>query len=135
MNINKINAEVKEACLAHDLSRTLQALTIAIPASEHLKDHPEYNDLQEVIVAATIWAKTISHQVDNVGKLMVALANQSKTDGYPSLATATLFINEVNRLKKNTKWDSINPDFCTSVDYIYEILKSYVDSNMEEGEA
>lgn len=133
MTINDIKAELESACYERDFNRTVIALGIAFLAGETMKDQPEFKELETTIEVASIWAKVIGHRIDNIGKLITAMA-QSKTDGYPDIATATMFVNEVDELKKSVKWDSIDPNFCQNTDLIYQLMKPYVENSME-GEA
>lgn len=134
MTINAIKAEIENACYDHDFNRTVIALGIAFLAGETMKDRPEFKELETTIEVASIWAKAIGHRIDSIGKLITALMTQTKTDGYPDIATATIFVNEVDELKKSVKWDSIDPNFYQNTDLIYQLMKPYVESSME-GEA
>lgn len=134
MTINAIKAELESACYDHDFNRTVIALGIAFLAEETMKDRPEFKELETTIEVASIWAKVIGHRIDSIGKLITALMTQTETDGYPDIATATMFVNEVDELKKSVKWDSIDPNFYQNVDLIYQHMKPYVESSME-GEA
>ena len=133
MTINAIKAELESACYDRDFNRTVIALGIAFLTEETMKDQPEFKELETTIEVASIWAKVIGHRIDSIGKLITAMA-QSKTDGYPDIATATMFVNEVDELKKSVKWDSIDPNFYQNTDLIYQLMKPYVESSME-GEA
>lgn len=134
MTINAIKAEIESACYDHDFNRTVIALGIAFLAGETMKDRPEFKELETTIEVASIWAKAIGHRIDSIGKLITALMTQTETDGYPDIATATMFVNEVDELKKSVKWDSIDPNFYQNTDLIYQRMKPYVESSME-GEA
>lgn len=134
MTINAIKAEIENACYDRDFNRTVIALGIAFLAGETMKDRPEFKELETTIEVASIWAKAIGHRIDSIGKLITALMTQTETDGYPDIATATMFVNEVDELKKSVKWDSIDPNFYQNTDLIYQRMKPYVESSME-GEA
>lgn len=134
MNLTAMRTEVEEACRNRDLNRTMQVLAIAIPATKAMTDQPGCDELQESVAIAMIWAKTIGYKIEHIGKLMSAMMEESEMDGYPRVATATLFLNEVVATKKMVKWDSIDPNFYINVDYTYQMVKSYVDAAME-GEA
>lgn len=134
MTINAIKTELESACYDRDFTRTVIALGIAFLAEETMKDRPEFKELEATIEVASIWTKAIGHRIEDIGKLSTALMTQSKTDGYPDIATATMFVNEVDKLKKSVKWDSIDPNFYQNADLIYQLMKPYVESSME-GEA
>lgn len=134
MTINAIKAEIENACYDRDFNRTVIALGIAFLAGETMKDRPEFKELETTIEVASIWAKAIGHRIDSIGKLITDLMTQTETDGYPDIATATMFVNEVDELKKSVKWDSIDPNFYQNTDLIYQRMKPYVESSME-GEA
>ena len=130
MTINAIKAEIESACYDRDFNRAVIALGIALLAGETMKDRPEFKELETTTEIASIWVKAIGHRIDNIGKLITDLMTQSETDGYPDIATATMFVNEVDELKKSVKWDSINPNFCQNTDLIYQLMKPYVESSM-----
>lgn len=131
MTINTIKAEIENACYDRDFNRTVIALGIAIPAGEAMKDQPEFKELETTAKVASIWVKVVGSRVESIGKIITALMKQSETNGYPDVATATLFINEVDELKKFVKWDSIDPNFYQNTDLIYQLMKPYVESSME----
>ena len=134
MTINAIKAELESACYDRDFTRTVIALGIAFLAGETMEDRPEFKELETTIEVASIWAKAIGHRIESIDKLIATLMTQSETDGHPDIATATMFVNEVDKLKKSVKWDSIDPNFYQNTDLIYQLMKPYVESSME-GEA
>ena len=137
MIINTIKTEIESACYDRDFNRAEIALGIAFLAldvGETMKDRPEFKELETTTEVASIWVKAIGHRIDNISKLITSLMTQSETDGYPDIATATMFVNEVDELKKSVKLDSIDPDFYQNADLIYRLMKPYVESSME-GEA
>lgn len=130
MNINSIKTEIETACDDRDFNRTVMALGIAISAGEAMKDQPEFKELERTTMVATLWVATIGARVEGIGKLITALMTQSETDGYPDIATAMMFVNEIDELKKYVKWDTIDPNFYQNTNLIYQLMKPYVENEL-----
>lgn len=134
MNITAMKNEIMEACNTSDLNRAIAAASIAAAADNLVKDQPGYNEFREVVMAAAIWIQAIADKVGRIGEVMNTLTKQSIENGMFDYRIARMFMNEVDALKANMKWDSIDPNFYMNVDNIYMMVKPYVEA-MEEGEA
>lgn len=134
MNITAMKNEIMEACNTRDLNRAIAAASIAAAADNLVKDQPGYNEFREVVMAAAIWIQAIADKVGRIGEVMNTLTKQSIENGMFDYRIVRMFMNEVDALKANMKWDSIDPNFYMNVDNIYMMVKPYVEA-MEEGEA
>lgn len=134
MNITAMKNEIMVACNTRDLNRAIAAASIAAAADNLVKDQPGYNEFREVVMAAAIWIQAIADKVGRIGEVMNTLTKQSIENGMFDYRIARMFMNEVDALKANMKWDSIDPNFYMNVDNIYMMVKPYVEA-MEEGEA